>query len=305
MGNIAGVPPLVRLPSRSLLPLAAATARPLTAPAARVVRRVTGAPSPLAGRTVLVTGASSGIGEETAYACARRGAVVLLVARRADELERVRAGVTGLGAAAHAYPCDLTDLDAVDALGKQVLEDHGAVDYLVNNAGRSIRRSLANSHDRFHDFERTMAINYFAAVRLTMALLPAMRAQGFGHVVNVVTWGVQIKATKFAAYTASKAALDTFARAASRETLADGVTFTNVRMSLVATPMVAPTKEYAGRGISAERAAAQVVRALEDRPVTVDTLVGRVAEVGNLLAPRGSDLVHALLDRAFRDNTPR
>ena len=179
--------------------------------ARRVLRRLTGdGSSPLAGRTVLVTGASSGIGEATARAVAGRGATVLLVARRADELDRVRAAIEAAGGRAAAYPCDLTDGDAVDALVARVLADHGAVDYLVNNAGRSIRRSLHLSHDRFHDFERTMAVNYFGPVRLTMGLLPAMRAQRFGHVVNIVTWGVQMKAPKFAAYIASKAALDTW-----------------------------------------------------------------------------------------------
>lgn len=279
----------------------------LTTPAAlvrrHVVRRVFPAPSPLADRTVLVTGASSGIGEATAYAVAQRGAVVLLVARRADDLERVRAVIAGEGGRAHAYVADLTDADAVAALVEEVLDTHGAVDYLVNNAGRSIRRSLALSRDRAHDFERTMAINYLAPVRLTLALLPAMRAQGFGHVVNVVTWGVQIKAPKFAAYIASKTALDTFARIAGRETWDDGVTFTNIRMSLVRTPMVAPTEAYAqARAESPEQAAAKVVRALEDRPLTINTLVGSVSEVLNLAAPRAMDLVFARFDKRFPDS---
>ena len=197
-----------------------------------------GGPSPLAGRTVLVTGASSGIGEATARAAAARGAHVVLVARRADELARVRASIEAAGARASTYVVDLTDLDAIDDLVARVLAEVGTVDYLVNNAGRSIRRSLDLSHDRFHDFERTMAINYFGPVRLTMGLLPAMRTQGFGHVVNIVTWGVQMKAPKFAAYIASKTALDTWSRIAGRETYADGVTFTNMRFSLVATAMV-------------------------------------------------------------------
>ncbi|MDN4172469.1 SDR family NAD(P)-dependent oxidoreductase [Nocardioides sp. SOB77] len=264
-----------------------------------VGRRVLRRPSPLTGRTVLVTGASSGIGEATAYAVAERGARVLLVARRAEELERVRARI---GEAAAAYPCDLTDGDAVDALVARVLAENGAVDYLVNNAGRSIRRSLALSYDRFHDVERTMAVNFLGPVRLTMGLLPAMREQRFGHVVNVVTWGVQVKAPKFSAYIASKTALDTWSRIAGRETFFENVTFTNMRFSLVQTPMTAPTEAYAGRGATPEQAAAKVVRALEDRPLTVGTLAGAFGEVVNVVAPRASDALLATLDRFFADS---
>ena len=260
-------------------------------PRARL-RRLTGRHdrSPLTGRTVLVTGASSGIGEATAVAAAARGATVLLVARREAELDRVRTSIEAAGGRASSYVADLTDLDGIDALVGRVLADVGAVDYLVNNAGRSIRRSLELSHDRFHDFERTMAINYFGPVRLTMGLLPAMREQGFGHVVNVVTWGVQMKAPKFAAYIASKSALDAWARVAGRETYADGVTFTNMRFALVRTAMVVPTDAYDGRAsMTAERAAARVVRALEERPVTWDTAAGRIGAVVNVVAPRLSD----------------
>lgn len=270
---------------------------------ARGVRRVTGAPSPLAGRTLLVTGASSGIGEEVAYAAGRAGARVILVARRESELERVRSAVEAEGGVCDSYTCDLTDGPAVDALVARVLREHGAVDYLVNNAGRSIRRSLDLSYDRFHDFERTMAVNYFGPVRLTMGLLPAMRAQKFGAVVNIVTWGVQIKAPKFAAYIASKAALDTFARIAGREAFFDNVTFTNMRFSLVKTPMVTPTEAYAAmRGTTSVEAAAQVIRALEDRPLTVNVRVAQVAEVLNVVAPRATDFAMAVAHRAFRDS---
>ncbi|WP_378539348.1 SDR family NAD(P)-dependent oxidoreductase [Nocardioides sp. GCM10027114] len=271
---------------------------------ARLRRRLSrGRPSPLAGRRVLVTGASSGIGEATAYAVAGAGAHVLLVARRADELDRVRRAVADGGGRAAAYPCDLADGDAVDTLVARLLAEHGGVDYLVNNAGRSIRRSLALTHDRFHDFERTMAVNYFAPVRLTMGLLPAMRAQRFGHVVNVVTWGVQMKAPKFAAYIASKTALDTWSRIAGREAYDDNVTFTNMRFALVRTAMVVPTGNVEDRRqLTPEQAAQKVLRALEDRPVTVDTLAGRAGEVLNLLAPRLSDALMNRLHRASPDS---
>jgi len=267
----------------------------------RLLRR--SAPSPLAGRTVLVTGASSGIGEATALAAAGRGATVLLVARRAEELARVRADVESRGGRATAYVCDLADGDSVDVLVAAVLADHGVVDYLVNNAGRSIRRSLHLSYGRMHDFERTMAVNYFGPVRLTLGLLPAMREQRFGHVVNVVSWGVQLKAPKFAAYLASKTALDTWSRIAGRETYADNVTFTNLRFGLVRTAMVVPTESYEDRrALSAEQAAARVVRALEERPVTVDLLAGRVGELLNIVTPRLSDALMARYDRLAPDS---
>ncbi len=272
----------------------------------RLVRRLRhDTSSPLAGRVVLVTGASSGIGEATARAAASRGATVLLVARRRDELERVRAEIVAARGETQAasgrvtaYPCDLTDGDAVDALVDQVLGEHGAVDYLVNNAGRSIRRSLELSYDRFHDFERTMAVNYFGPVRLTLGLLPAMRRQHFGHIVNILSWGVQLKAPKFAAYLASKTALDTWSRIAGRETYADNVTFTNMRFALVHTAMVVPTDNYEDRrGLTPKQAADRVIRALEDRPLTVDTGVGRAGELLNIVAPRLSD---ALMSRFHR-----
>jgi NAD(P)-dependent dehydrogenase (short-subunit alcohol dehydrogenase family) len=191
----------------------------------------------------------------------------------------------------------------VDDLVARVLVEQGAVDYLVNNAGRSIRRSLHLSYDRFHDVERTMAVNFFAPVRLTMGLLPTMRAQGFGHVVNVVTWGVQVKAPKFTAYIASKSALDSWSRSASRETYADGVTFTNMRFGLVRTPMVAPTEAYARLpAATAEQAGARVVRALEDRPVTVNVLAGNLGQVVNVVAPRLSDALFARFDRSSADS---
>ncbi|WP_240938049.1 SDR family NAD(P)-dependent oxidoreductase [Nocardioides sp. JQ2195] len=286
-----------------LTPVARLQRRVVRPVARRLAPRSSRARSPLAGRTVLVTGASSGIGEATAYAVARRGAHVVLVARRGEELERVAARVRADGGTASAYAVDLSDLDAVGDLVERVLAEQGPVHYLVNNAGRSIRRSLELSYDRLHDFERTMALNYFAPVRLVLGLLPAMRAQGFGHVVNVGTWGTQVKAPKYAAYIASKTALDIFSRIAGRETWDDDVTFTNMRFSLVRTAMVAPTDAYAKLpALTPERAARRVVHALEDRPLTVNTLPGAVAEIVNLVAPRLSDLLFAASDRRFPDS---
>lgn len=185
----------------------------------------------------------------------------------------------------------------------RVLAEHDDVHMLVNNAGRSIRRSLALSYGRIHDVERTIAINYVAPVRLILALLPQMVERGDGHVVNVLSWGVQVKAPKFAPYIASKTALDTFSRIAGRETYGAGVTFTNIRLSLVRTAMIGPTDTYRrAPAMSPDQAAAKVVRALEDRPLTVNTVVGSVSEVLNLVAPRLSDAVSHAAARRFPDS---
>jgi NAD(P)-dependent dehydrogenase (short-subunit alcohol dehydrogenase family) len=260
---------------------------------------------PLMGRRILITGASSGIGRATALEVARRGAVPLLVARRPDELDAVRAEIEAGGGTAHTYPCDLTDAEAVDALVKQVLVDHDAVDMLVNNAGRSIRRSVHLSVDRMHDFERTMNLNYFAPLRLTLGLLPHMRARGFGHVVNVTTMGLQTDTPRFAAYLASKAALDEFGTVAGRELLGAGVTFTSVRMPLVRTPMIAPTTAYrALPAASPQDAALLVVRALERRPVRVNRPAGCAVELAGAVAPRLSRLLAHLVYSVLPESTP-
>jgi NAD(P)-dependent dehydrogenase (short-subunit alcohol dehydrogenase family) len=269
------------------------------------VARLSGSPlsSPLAGRVVLVTGASSGVGEASARAIAECGATVLCVARRQGELDRVVGEIESAGGSAYGYVCDLTDPTATDALVGQVLRDHDAVDVLVNNAGRSIRRSLEFSYDRMHDFERTMAINYFGPVRLILGLLPRMRERKFGHVVNIVTWGVQMKAPKFTAYIASKTALDSFSRIAGRETWFDNVTFTNLRLDLVRTDMIAATDAYRrAPAKSPAQAAALVVRALEDRPITISTAAGRVGEVLNLVAPRLMDAGMGLMAARMPDS---
>ncbi|MEV7041102.1 SDR family oxidoreductase [Amycolatopsis sp. NPDC051061] len=258
----------------------------------------------LAGRTVLITGASSGIGRASALAVARKGAKVILVARRASELEEVRDEITAAGGVASAYPCDLTDGDAVDALVKDVLGEHDAIDMLVNNAGRSIRRSVTLSTERFHDYERTMAINYFGPVRLILGFLPSMAERRFGHVVNVTTMGLQTDTPRFAAYLASKAALEEFGLTAGRETLSDGVTFTSVRMPLVRTPMIAPTGYRGIPSSSPERAAALVVKALEERPEILSLPEGRAAELATLTAPRLARFAAHLAYRAAPESAP-
>ncbi|GAA4397742.1 SDR family oxidoreductase [Tsukamurella soli] len=241
----------------------------------------------LAGRHMVITGASSGIGRQTAIAAAARGARVILLARTGAELDAVVEEIRGAGGDAYSYVCDVTDGDAVDATVTSILADHDHVDYLVNNAGRSIRRSVRASGTRFHDFERTMDVNYFGAVRMILALLPHMRARGFGHIVNVSSIGAQARGPRFSAYVASKAALDAFSDVAATETLTDHVTFTNVHMPLVRTPMIAPTEAYRNvRAASPEKAAAIVLRALERRPARIDTPAGALAGLGQYFTPR-------------------
>ena len=261
----------------------------------RARRRRSG--TPLSGRTVVVTGASSGIGRTTALRVAARGGVPLLLARRLPELEEVKAEIVAAGGKAHVYSVDLTDGDSVDACVKQMLADHDGIDMLVNNAGRSIRRSIRLSYDRFHDFERTMTLNYFAPVRLLLALLPHMTARRYGHIVNVSSIGVQANPPRFSAYVASKAALDAFSRVVATELVGNGVTFTNVHMPLVRTPMIAPTTLYDRfPTLSPEQAAEMIVHAPEDQPKHVGTRVGTAAVLANGLAPK---LVDAVLHTAY------
>lgn len=258
---------------------------------------------PLAGRIVVITGASSGIGRAAARAAAAKGATVLLLARRADALEDTAARIRADGGAAHAYPCDVTDPDSVHASVSALLADHGHVDMLVNNAGRSIRRGVYASVDRFHDYERTMAVNYFGAVRMVLALLPGMRERGFGHVVNISSAGVQGRTPRFSAYVASKSALDGFTDTVASETLADGITFTTVHMPLVRTPMIVPSGQAnPGRAISPEHAAAMVVRALVERPKRIDVPLGTLGEFGHLFAPGVADRMLGEMYRAFPDS---
>ena len=258
---------------------------------------------PLAGRRVVITGASSGIGRATAIQVARLGGVPLLVARRTDALEEVKRDIERAGGQAWVYSCDITQAESVDTLVKQLLNDHDGIDMLVNNAGRSIRRSVKLSYDRFHDFERTMSINYFGAIRLILGLLPHMAERRFGHIVNVSSIGVQANPPRFSAYVASKAALDAFSRIVATETYGDGVTFTTIHMPLVRTPMIGPTKLYdAFPTISPEDAAAMVVKALTERPKAINTRLGTFGEVAYSLAPRAVDQLLHVAYRVFPDS---
>ena len=259
--------------------------------------------SAINGKTVMITGASSGIGRATALLLARSGATVLLVARGPEQLEQTRAEITAAGGVAHAYPADIADPESVDALIAQVHAEHPQIDVLINNAGRSIRRSIALSYDRFHDFERTMQLNYLGTIRLIMGLLPQMRERRAGHVINISSIGVQTNPPRFAAYVASKSALDAWTRVVSSECIGDDVHFTTIHMPLVKTPMIAPTKLYDRfPTISPEQAAEMIGEAIRTRPKTVNTALGTVGEVSYALFPKVVDQVLSAAYKVFPDS---
>jgi NAD(P)-dependent dehydrogenase (short-subunit alcohol dehydrogenase family) len=255
------------------------------------------------GRTVVITGASSGIGKAAALKIAAAGGIPLLVARSADKLEAAKEEIEAAGGTAYLYSADLSDVESIDTLVKQILDEHPKVDMLVNNAGRSIRRSIALSQDRFHDFERTMQLNYFGAIRLTMGLLPHMRERKFGHVVNVSSIGAQTNPPRFSAYVASKAALDAWTRVVSSEVVGDGITFTTIHMPLVRTPMIAPTKMYDSfPTISPDEAADLVCEALRAKPKEISTRLGTFGEVAYALMPKAVDQILHMAYKVFPDS---
>jgi NAD(P)-dependent dehydrogenase (short-subunit alcohol dehydrogenase family) len=244
------------------------------------------------GKTVLITGGSSGIGAATAKRVGDAGGQVVLVARTAEKLEKVADEVRGSGGAAHAYPCDLSDMDAIAAMADQVLADLGRVDILINNAGRSIRRSLELSYDRIHDYQRTMQLNYLGAVQLILKFIPGMRERGFGQVINVSSAGVQMRAPRFGAYIASKAALETLCDSLQAETVHDGVRFTTVFMALVRTPMISPTKVYENfPALTPDQAAGVLADAIVHRPRRVSAPFGQFAAFADALSPMLMDFV--------------
>jgi NAD(P)-dependent dehydrogenase (short-subunit alcohol dehydrogenase family) len=254
-------------------------------------------------RKILITGASSGIGRETALKIGEAGGEVLLVSRTREKLEEVARQVEEAGGTAHVHPCDLADLEDIDRLAEEVLEEHGGIDILVNNAGRSIRRSVARSYDRFHDYERTMKLNYFGALKLILALLPGMRERKSGHIINVSSIGVQTNTPRFSAYVASKAALDAFSRCVAPECVADNVKFTTVYMPLVRTPMIAPTDIYkAFPTLTPEEAAQMLCDAMIDKPKRKASRLGTFGEVLYAVSPKTVDIVLNTAYNLFPDS---
>lgn len=255
------------------------------------------------GKVCVITGGTSGIGLATAQKLADAGAILVIGARKKERLMEVAAQLEARGGNVHPYQCDFADMEDADRFVKTVLDNHGHVDVLVNNAGRSIRRSLALSFDRFHDFERTMQLNYFGSVRLIMGFAPAMLERHRGHVINISSIGVLTNAPRFSAYVASKSALDAFSRCAAAEWSDRNVTFTTINMPLVKTPMIAPTKIYDSvPTLTPDEAADMVVDAIVYRPKRIATRLGIFAQVLQALAPKMGEIVMNTGYRMFPDS---
>lgn len=253
------------------------------------------------GKTALVTGASYGIGEATARSLAAAGATVLAVARSEERLGDLTASINAGGGRAVAYPTDLTDESAVSGLAKQITEEHGPLDIVVSNAGKSLRRSLHHQYDRPHDFQRTIDINYLGPVRMLLGLLPAMRDNGRGHIVNVSSVGVRVvPGPQWGAYQASKGAFDRWLRSVAPELHADGVDVTTVYFALVRTRMIAPTP-LLGRlpGLSPDDAADVIAKAVIERPRTLEPPWVLPAELASVLLAGPADYAARLWHRRF------
>jgi short-subunit dehydrogenase len=256
------------------------------------------------GTITLITGGSSGIGEAAAKKIAEAGGEVVLVARTPENLETVAKDIRANGGTAHVYPCDLTDMDAIAEMADKVLNDLGGVDMLVNNAGRSIRRSLALSYDRIHDYQRTMQLNYLGAVQLILKFIPGMRERGFGQIINVSSVGVQTRAPRFGAYIASKAALDSLCDALQAEVVNDDIKFTTVHMALVRTPMISPTKLYDKfPALTPDQAAGVITDAIVQRPRRASSPFGQFAALADAVNPAVMDRVRNRAFSMFEDSS--
>lgn len=254
-------------------------------------------------KVVVITGGSSGIGLSTAQRVAEAGAVTIIVARGEEELFKARDEMKKAGGKVFAYTADLADMADCDRLVDKVIKEHGHVDILINNAGRSIRRSIELSYDRFHDFERTMQLNYFGSLRLIMGFMPTMTHRRKGHIINISSIGVLANSPRFSAYVASKAALDAFSRCAQGELSGKGISFTTINMPLVKTPMIAPTKMYDSvPTLSPDEAADLLVKAIIEKPSRIATRLGIFAALINAVAPKAYEVVMNTAFELFPDS---
>lgn len=258
----------------------------------------------VAGKVVLITGGSSGIGLAAAHKFAEAGATTIICGRDQDKLDEACAEAKAKGYQFIAYSADIADMADCDRFVQLLIDNHGGVDFLINNAGRSIRRAIESSYDRFHDYERTMQLNYFGCLRVTMGFLPGMVEKRKGHVVNISSIGVLTNAPRFSAYVASKAALDAWTRCASSEFADQGITFTTINMPLVRTPMIAPTKIYNNvPTLSPEEAADMIAQACIFKPVRIATRLGITGQLLHALVPRVAQITMNTSFRMFPDST--
>ena len=256
------------------------------------------------GKVVLITGGSSGIGLATAHKFAEAGANVLICGRDQGKLDEACKEASAKGYGFTAYAVDIADMADCDRFIAKLIAAHGGVDFLINNAGRSIPRAVEASYDRFHDFERTMQLNYFGSLRVTMGLLPGMEARREGHVVNISSIGVLTNAPRFSAYVASKAALDAWTRCASSEFADVGISFTTINMPLVRTPMIAPTNLYNNvPTLAPEEAADLIAQACIFKPVRIATRLGIAGQVMHALVPKMAQIAMNTSFRMFPDSS--
>ena len=257
----------------------------------------------VAGKVVLITGGSSGIGKATLRRVAEAGAIAVTVARDAEKLEETRREFEAAGLTIHTHTADIASREDCDALVQTLNETYDGVDVLINNAGRSIRRGIENSFDRFHDFERTMELNYFGALRLTMGLLPGMISKQRGHVINISSIGVLTNAPRFSAYVASKAAMEAWTRCAASEFADRRIDFTTINMPLVKTPMISPTKLYEQvPTLTPEEAANLVVDAIIHKQVRIATRLGIFGALIHSLMPKVAQIIMNTSFRMFPDS---
>lgn len=244
----------------------------------------------VSGKVIMLTGASSGIGALVAHRLAAAGAIVLMTARSRDTLLDLAEDIRNSGGKAYVYAGNLTDMADCDRICQEALRDHGRIDILINNAGRSIRRSIKFSFDRFHDYERTMQLNFFGAIRMAMNLLPGMLARNEGHIINVSTLGVQANPARFSAYLSSKWALEGWSWVAANEFAHTGVRISTLNYPLVRTPMIAPTKIYSYVPVMSPKTA---VRWMLDIVITQNKRkmsgAGLIALAGYYLSPKTAE----------------
>ncbi|MCW3040773.1 MAG: oxidoreductase [Solirubrobacterales bacterium] len=303
MPRIPGLEQLVEMAAKPVGAFGNIASRPAVLRPLDLLRGAGSLESAVRGKVIVITGASSGIGEETAMQIGAAGGTVVLIARGKENLDLVAQRIRAAGGTADPRPCDLSDFDQIDRVAQEILETHHRVDVLINNAGRSIRRSVALSYDRFHDYERTMQLNYFAAVRLILRFLPGMREQQSGQIINISSYGVQTKVPRFGAYIASKAALDTLCDSLQAEVHDEGVRFTTIHMPLVRTPMIAPTKLYDRfPALTPEDAGHLVAQAIVHRSRRLGPPFGSLAGLADSFSPAIMDEIRNRGYKMFPDS---
>ena len=185
----------------------------MASPTARASRRPPAFGGRYAGRVAVVTGASSGLGAQLSLDLARAGATVVGLARTTERLERLAVELRTCSPTSDTVTCDVGDTDALRTALEAVVDAHGPIDLLINNAAQDPGVRLVDIDE--HDFRHTFDVNFFAPVAATLAVLPGMLARGRGTVVNVSSDGGRLPSPGPGAYPSSKAALSAFSESIS------------------------------------------------------------------------------------------